>query len=194
MLPGQSVEGAVFIGRPDVAIVDGEGNVIGLDFSTLYDGPGDVHPLPPDFHDRHFRTWAWDVATRAWIENVEGERVRIWAEVKAEREALTAAGCAVPELGRVQTDPASLAAIEQRWGAAQADPEGWSAVWTMADNRHVPVDHGSMREIKLAVDVHVGAVRAAADAVRAALFADGVTTLAGLYAVPADLSAMLDPA
>ena len=35
---------------------------------------------------------------------------------------------------------------------------------------------------------------AAADAVRAALFADGVTTLAGLYAVPADLSAMLDPA
>lgn len=170
-----------------------EDGVVLLHASEIREGD-DARPLPDDWAAVSANAWAIDHATLTWFHDVDRERARIWAEVKAEREALTAAGCAVPELGRVQTDPASLAAIEQRWGAAQADPEGWSAVWTMADNRHVPVDHGSMRAIKLAADAHVGAVRAAADAVRAALFADGVTTLAGLYAVPADLSAMLDPA
>lgn len=147
-----------------------------------------IFPLPAGHWDN---PKIWDAAGQEWLEDLEGERARIWREVKEQREALTAAGCMVPDLGRVQTDPASLAAIEQRWGAAQADPDHWSAVWTMENNDREPVDYEVMRRIKLAADAHVDTIRSAADEVYGELFDEGVTTLADLYAVSTDLDAIL---
>jgi hypothetical protein len=150
--------------------------------------PEMLHELPADYWDL---PRIWDTDAQEWREDLAGERARIWGEVKAQRAAITSSGCMVPGLDRVQTDPASLAAIEQRWGAAQADPEHWSAVWTMEDNSREPVDHAAMRAIKLAVDAHVDAVRAAADEVYSELVDEGVTTLAQLYEIPSDLDAIL---
>lgn len=125
-----------------------------------------------------------ELAADHWL---SAERDRVWSLVKVQRAELTAGGCDVPLLGRIQTRPDSLAAIEQSWGAAQADPQDWSTLWTMEDNRREPIDHAGMRSIKLAADAHVNRIRAAADAVYADLFAPGVTTLAGLAGISVDL-------
>jgi hypothetical protein len=133
-------------------------------------------PLPSGFHDapRLF-------VEGEWIEDVEGERTRLWSAIKIAREKAIDGGCSTP-LGRVDTDPASRAAINQAWGEALADPDGFSRVWTMENNDDEPVDHDAMRAIKLAVDAHVEAQRARARDLRDQL--SDANTAAELWAVP----------
>lgn len=138
-------------------------------------------PLPDGFFGpdsaRHAMLWI----DGDWVEDVEGERAVLWAAVKQARDVAIGAGCNVPGLGRVQTDAGSRAAINERFGAAAADPGHWSSVWTMEDNSDEPVDYAAMRSIKLAVDAHVEAKRVRARDLRDQLNEAG--TLAELRAV-----------
>lgn len=120
----------------------------------------------------------------AWTPDVEGERALLWSAVKRARDAAIDGGCDTP-LGRVQTDAVSRAAINQAWGEALADPDGFSRVWTMEDNSDEAVDHDAMRQIKLAVDAHVEAQRTRARMLRDMLNDEENATLAGLRAIEA---------
>jgi len=154
--------------------------------------PESLVPLPDGHWDNPKR---WDHVAQEWREDLEGERTRIWEQVKAQRGAILTGGCNTP-IGRVDTDLASLNAIDRLVAAALADPAGWSDVFTTANdndppNSDEPVDHDAMLAIKAAVVAHEQAARAAARDVRDELYDENVTTLALLYAVPTDLAERL---
>jgi hypothetical protein len=99
------------------------------------DDPSIVRILPPNYADYEPGDWIWDGDTP--VENVAAAQQRFWDEVKQQRTAMLAEPCETPS-GWVQTDDASLAAIDRLLSAARLDPDGWSDVFTMADNSDEP--------------------------------------------------------
>lgn len=150
---------------------DGEVSIVNPDG---YDGL--AKPLPKGFWDTP-KVWTG----KAWAEDIEGERARLWAEVKARRDALIAGGCDTPS-GRVDTDAKSQAAISELAALARNDP-AFADEWTMEDNSRVPVDAKAMIDIWTAFLAHRSAARKWADDIRDRL--DAATTIAELWdAVP----------
>lgn len=143
----------------------------------------ELHPLPEGFYAPDGALQMdWDDEAGEIVELVGPWRDRLWNAVKLARDAAIDGGCMTP-FGRVDTDAKARAAIDERWGGAQADPDHWSSVWTMEDNSDEPVDYEAMRAIKQAVDAHLEVQRTRARDLRDQLVA--AETLAELRAVGA---------
>ena len=81
-------------------------------------------------------------------------KAELWAEAKAQRDALLDAGCNVPGIGRFDTDAASrlnlAGAVLGAVMAARAQ-QPFSIDWKLADNTIATLDGAQMQQVGLAV-------------------------------------------
>ena len=114
---------------------------------------------------------------------VDGNRLIVWADVKAQRDAAIDGGAATPsgvvdsdELARSNVSGAALGALIAKSASAP-----YSVTWTMLDNSTVTLDADGMIAMGLAVLAHVNACHDRARALRAEI--EAASDMAELLAI-----------
>jgi hypothetical protein len=124
----------------------------------------------------------WESAYADWTVIAEGvaldiQQAEAWEHVKATREAKLQ--LAETDFGTAQTDVASMVKISglvQMATIAKAAEAPFSEVFTMADNSEVTLDADQMIGFGVEVGTHIAAVHARGRELRAAIFAEDITT------------------
>lgn len=153
-----------------------------------YDGGNDprLRPLPEGWVDDDWDWRPFGDPNGQWVELVDENRDILWEEVKAER-ARAEFDLAPVTIGGVeylvQVDAESRERIRMMKELADADPEGFSTDWRMADNQEITVDHAGMEAIALAPAALMQALHVWSQGVKQQLYDPAKTTLAELRAV-----------